>query len=226
MLPAVRVRPEAGASGGSSARPDRLSRGEPRIDKTARTNEGIRVREVRLIDGEGTQLGVVPIEEALRLAREQGFDLVEVAPAARPPVCRIMDFGKFLYQQKKKSHDSKKKQKQFQVKEVKFRPNIDDHDYDVKLRNALRFLEEGDKVKATVQFRGREMSKPELGLSLMRRLAADIGDRGVQESTPEMAGNRMHLIFGPGKKEKEREKERAAAARRGEGAAAGGSTGT
>lgn len=226
MLPAVRVRPEAGASGGSSARPDRLSRGEPRIDKTARTNEGIRVREVRLIDGEGTQLGVVPIEEALRLAREQGFDLVEVAPAARPPVCRIMDFGKFLYQQKKKSHDSKKKQKQFQVKEVKFRPNIDDHDYDVKLRNALRFLEEGDKVKATVQFRGREMSKPELGLSLMRRLAADIGDRGVQESTPEMAGNRMHLIFGPGKKEKEREKERAAAARRGEGAAVGGSTGT
>jgi len=136
-----------------------------------------------------------------------------------------MDFGKFLYQQKKKSHDSKKKQKQFQVKEVKFRPNIDDHDYDVKLRNALRFLEEGDKVKATVQFRGREMSKPELGLSLMRRLAADIGDRGVQESTPEMAGNRMHLIFGPGKKEKEREKERAAAARRGDSAAAGGGSG-
>lgn len=130
-----------------------------------------------------------------------------------------MDFGKFLYQQKKKSHDSKKKQKQFQVKEVKFRPNIDDHDYDVKLRNALRFLEEGDKVKATVQFRGREMSKPDLGLSLMRRLAADIGERGIQESTPEMAGNRMHLIFGPGKKEKEREK--AAAPRKSEAAAAG-----
>jgi len=165
----------------------------------------------------------------LRLAREQGYDLVEVAPAARPPVCRIMDFGKFLYQQKKKTHDSKKKQKQFQVKEVKFRPNIDDHDYDVKLRNALRFLEEGDKVKATVQFRGREMSKPDLGLNLMKRLAADIGDRGVQESTPEMAGNRMHLIFGPGKKEKdrerEREKEKAATARRSEGAAAGGDTG-
>jgi len=130
-----------------------------------------------------------------------------------------MDFGKFLYQQKKKSHDSKKKQKQFQVKEVKFRPNIDDHDYDVKLRNALRFLEEGDKVKATVQFRGREMSKPDLGLSLMRRLAADIGERGIQESTPEMAGNRMHLIFGPGKKEKE--KEKAAAPRKSEAAAAG-----
>ena len=226
MLPVARGRPEAGASRGLEARLDRLSRGEPRIDKTARTNEGIRVREVRLIDGEGNQVGVVATEEALRMAREQGYDLVEVAPAARPPVCRIMDFGKFMYQQKKKSHDSKKKQKQFQVKEVKFRPNIDDHDYDVKLRNALRFLEEGDKVKATVQFRGREMSKPELGLSLMRRLAADIGDRGVQESTPEMAGNRMHLIFGPGKKEKEREKEKAAAARKGEVAAAGGESGT
>jgi translation initiation factor IF-3 len=226
LLPVARGRPEAGASRGLEARLDRLSRGEPRIDKTARTNEGIRVREVRLIDGEGNQVGVVPTEEALRMAREQGYDLVEVAPAARPPVCRIMDFGKFMYQQKKKSHDSKKKQKQFQVKEVKFRPNIDDHDYDVKLRNALRFLEEGDKVKATVQFRGREMSKPELGLSLMRRLAADIGDRGVQESTPEMAGNRMHLIFGPGKKEKEREKERVAAARKGEVAAAGGESGT
>lgn len=226
MLPVARGRPEAGESRGLEARLDRLSRGEPRIDKTARTNEGIRVREVRLIDGEGNQVGVVATEEALRMAREQGYDLVEVAPAARPPVCRIMDFGKFMYQQKKKSHDSKKKQKQFQVKEVKFRPNIDDHDYDVKLRNALRFLEEGDKVKATVQFRGREMSKPELGLSLMRRLAADIGDRGVQESTPEMAGNRMHLIFGPGKKEKEREKEKAAAARKGEVAAAGGESGT
>jgi translation initiation factor IF-3 len=134
------------------------------------------------------------------MAKEQELDLVEVAPAARPPVCRIMDFGKFMYQQKKKAHDSKKKQKQFQVKEVKFRPNIDDHDYDVKLRNAVRFLEEGDKVKATVQFRGREMSKPELGWNLMKKLAADIGERGVQEGNAEMAGNRMHLIFGPGKK--------------------------
>jgi translation initiation factor IF-3 len=134
------------------------------------------------------------------MAKEQGFDLVEVAPEARPPVCRIMDFGKFLYQQKKKAHDSKKKQKQYQVKEVKFRPNIDDHDYDVKLRNARRFLGEGDKVKATVQFRGREMSKPELGLNLLKKLIADIGEGGIAEGTPEMAGNRMHLIFGPGKK--------------------------
>jgi len=153
-----------------------------------------------LIDGDGTQVGIVPTDQALRMAREQGFDLVEVAPQARPPVCRIMDFGKFLYQQKKKAHDSKKKQKQFQVKEVKFRPNIDDHDYDVKLKRAQRFLEEGDKVKATVQFRGREMSKPDLGLKLLKKLAADIGERGIQEGGAEMSGNRMHMIFGPSRK--------------------------
>ncbi len=136
----------------------------------------------------------------MRMAKEQGYDLVEVAPEARPPVCRIMDFGKFLYQQKKKTQESRKKQRQFEIKEVKFRPNIDDHDYDVKLRNAFRFLEEGDKVKATVQFRGREMSKPELGLNLLKKFTADIGERGLPESTPEMAGNRMHLVFGPNKK--------------------------
>lgn len=155
---------------------------------------------MRLIDAEGGQVGVVPTDQALRMAREAGFDLVEVAPAARPPVCRIMDFGKFLYQQKKKAQESKKKQKQFEIKEVKFRPNIDEHDYDVKLKRAIRFLGEGDKVKATVQFRGRENSKPELGLNLMKKLAVDIGEQGIQEGSPEMAGNRMHLIFGPNKK--------------------------
>jgi len=175
-------------------------RGERRIDRTARINESIRVREVRLIDGDGSQVGIIATEQALRMAKEQNLDLVEVAPEARPPVCRIMDFGKFLYQLKKKAHDSKRKQKQFQVKEVKFRPNIDDHDYDFKLRNARRFLDEGDKVKATVQFRGREMSKPELGLNLLKKLIVDIGEHGIAEGTPEMAGNRMHLIFGPSKK--------------------------
>ncbi len=126
----------------------------------------------------------------------RSLDLVEVAPTAKPPVCRIMDFGKFLYQQKKKAHDSKKKQKIIHVKEVKFRPNIDDHDYDFKLKNAQRFLEEGDKVKATVQFRGREMARQDLGHKLIRRLEADLKDIGVLESHPEMAGNRMHVIFG------------------------------
>jgi translation initiation factor IF-3 len=152
---------------------------------------------VRLVDAEGGQAGIVPIEEALRMAQAQGLDLVEVAPTAKPPVCRIMDFGKFLYQQKKKAHESKKKQKIIQVKEVKFRPNIDDHDYDFKLKNAIRFLEEGDKVKATVQFRGREMARQDLGHKLIARLTQDLGERAVLESHPEMAGNRMHVIYGP-----------------------------
>jgi translation initiation factor IF-3 len=152
---------------------------------------------VRLVESDGSQAGIVPVEEALRRAQEQTLDLVEVAPQAKPPVCRIMDFGKFLYQQKKKAHDSKKKQKNIQVKEVKFRPNIDEHDYDFKLKNAIRFLEEGDKVKATVQFRGREMARQDLGHKLLKRFEADLGEHGVLESSPEMAGNRMHVIFGP-----------------------------
>jgi len=168
------------------------------------------VREVRLVDEDGGQAGIVPIEEALQRARTLGLDLVEVAPTAKPPVCRIMDFGKFLYQQKKKAHESKKKQKIIHVKEVKFRPNIDDHDYDFKLKNAIRFLEEGDKVKATVQFRGREMARQDLGHKLIRRLTADLGEAAVLESSPEMAGNRMHVIYGPSrhtvKKEKDKEK--------------------
>lgn len=152
---------------------------------------------MRLVESDGSQAGIVPIEEALRRAQEQGLDLVEVAATAKPPVCRIMDFGKFLYQQKKKAHESKRKQKIIHVKEVKFRPNIDEHDYDFKLKNVVRFLEEGDKVKATVQFRGREMARQDLGHKLLRRLAEDLGDKGMLESSPEMAGNRMHVIFGP-----------------------------
>ena len=152
---------------------------------------------MRLVEADGSQGGIVPIEEALKKAQELELDLVEVAPQAKPPVCRIMDFGKFLYQAKKKAHESKKKQKIIHVKEVKFRPNIDEHDYDFKLKNAIRFLEEGDKVKATVQFRGREMARQDLGHKLMERFAADLGDKGVLESGAEMAGNRMHTIFGP-----------------------------
>jgi translation initiation factor IF-3 len=152
---------------------------------------------VRLVESDGSQAGIVPIEEALRRAQEQTLDLVEVAPTAKPPVCRIMDFGKFLYQQKKKAHDSRKKQKVIHIKEVKFRPNIDEHDYGFKLKNAQRFLEEGDKVKATVQFRGREMARQDLGHKLLRRLAEDLREIGLLESSPEMTGNRMHVIFGP-----------------------------
>ena len=153
-----------------------------------------------MVDADGSQAGIVPIEEALRRAQEQTLDLVEVAPTAKPPVCRIMDFGKFLYQEKKKAHESRKKQRIIQVKEVKFRPNIDDHDYSFKLKNVVRFLEEGDKVKATVQFRGREMARQDLGHKLMHRVAADVGELGVLESGPEMAGNRMHVIFAPNQK--------------------------
>lgn len=152
---------------------------------------------MRLVESDGSQAGIMPVEDALRRAQDQGLDLVEVAPTAKPPVCRIMDFGKFLYQQKKKAHESRKKQKIIQVKEVKFRPNIDDHDYDFKLKNVVRFLEEGDKVKATVQFRGREMARTDLGHKLLARVAQDVGERGVVESHPEMAGNRMHVILGP-----------------------------
>jgi translation initiation factor IF-3 len=162
---------------------------------------------VRLVDADGSQAGIVPIEEALRRAQEQTLDLVEVAPTAKPPVCRIMDFGKFLYQQKKKAHESKKKQKIIHVKEVKFRPNIDEHDYDFKLKNAIRFLGEGDKVKATVQFRGREMARQDLGHKLLRRFQADLGEHGVLESSPEMAGNRMHVIFGPPRQQQQAPKK-------------------
>jgi translation initiation factor IF-3 len=163
-------------------------------------NRQIRAREVRLINDEGEQLGIVEIREAQKIADEAGLDLVEVAPNANPPVCRVMDFGKFLYQEKKRAQEAKKKQHIFQVKEVKFRPMIDPHDYSVKLKRLLRFLTEGDKVKATVQFRGREMARMDLGYSLLKRLEADIADHGVIESTPERAGNRVHQIFAPPRK--------------------------
>ena len=163
-------------------------------------NRQIRAREVRVIDDEGNQLGVLDIREAQKVADERGLDLVEVAPNAVPPVCRVMDFGKFLYQEKKKQQEAKKKQKVFQVKEVKFRPMIDPHDYDVKLKRLLRFLGEGDKVKATVQFRGREMARMDLGYNLLKRLEADVKDVGMVESTPERAGNRVHQIFAPPRK--------------------------
>ena len=170
------------------------------------------MREVRLIDADGSQVGIVPVEDALRRAREQELDLVEVAPTARPPVCRVMDFGKFLYQEKKKAHESRKKQRTIHVKEVKFRPNIDDHDYSFKLKNVIRFLDEGDKVKATVQFRGREMARQDLGHKLMHRVAADVGELGVLESGPEMAGNRMHVIFAPNQKRPKPQQKAAPAA--------------
>ena len=163
-------------------------------------NEEIFARTILLIGDDGHKYGPIGIDEARALAEEQGFDLVEVSPDADPPVCRVMDFGKYLYQEKKRAQEAKKKQHIFQVKEVKFRPMIDPHDYTVKLKRLLRFLDEGDKVKATVQFRGREMARMDLGYTLLKRLEADIAEHGVIESTPERAGNRVHQIFAPPRK--------------------------
>ena len=173
---------------------------EDRIDKRfIRTNERIRVREVRVIDDEGNQLGVMAPFEALKIAREKNLDLVEVSPTAQPPVCRIMDFGKYQYQQEKREREAKKHQHQIVVKEVKFRINVDDHDYETKKNHVLRFLGEGDKVKATIFFRGREMTRQGLGREILDRLITDIGDKGIVEFRPRQEGNTLHLILAPPK---------------------------
>lgn len=167
-----------------------------------RLNRDIKTDEVRLIGGEGEQLGVISIRAALDAAAESGLDLVELQPNAEPPVCRLMDYGKFLYQQKKKQVEAKKKQRQVQVKELKFRPGTEDGDYQVKLRNLLRFLEHGDKVKITIRFRGREMAHQELGMSMMNRLAGDLKDIAVIELHPKMEGRQMVMVVSPGKNTK------------------------
>ena len=170
------------------------------IDKRfIRTNERIRAREVRVIDDEGKQIGILQPFEALRMAREKNLDLVEVSPTAQPPVCRIMDFGKYLYEQEKKERAAKKHQKIITVKEVKFRINVDEHDYEFKKNHVLRFLEEGDKVKATIFFRGREMTHTNLGRQILDRLIKDIGDKGIVEFRPRMEGNTLHAILAPKK---------------------------
>jgi translation initiation factor IF-3 len=173
---------------------------EDRIDKRfIRINERIRAREIRVIDSEGQQLGIMPPFEALKKAREQNLDLVEISPTAQPPVCRIMDYGKFLYEQEKKERAAKKHQKVITVKEVKFRINVDEHDYEFKKNHVLRFLDEGDKVKATIFFRGREMTHTNLGRHILDRLIKDIGDKGIVEFRPRMEGNTLHAILAPKK---------------------------
>jgi len=152
------------------------------------------VREVRVIDGEA-QLGIMSPQQALVIARQKGLDLVEVAPMAQPPVCRIMDFGKYQYQEQKRSREAKKHQKVIEVKEIKFRPKVDEHDYQFKKSHIERFLAEGDKVKATVFFRGREIAHPEIGRRILERLIDELADVAVTESMPRMEGNTMHTIF-------------------------------
>ena len=153
-----------------------------------------------MIDDQGGQLGILPPFEALKIAREKGLDLVEVSPTAQPPVCRIMDFGKYMYEQEKKERQAKKNQKTFVVKEVKFRINVDEHDYQTKKNHVLRFLEEGDKVKATIFFRGREMTRQMLGRDILKRLIEDVSDKGIVENMPRQEGNTLHLILAPPKK--------------------------
>ena len=165
-----------------------------------RINQEITSPEVRLIGSDGNVVGVVKLSEALRLADEEDTDLVEIAPNANPPVVRIMDFGKFKYQEAKRQHEAKLKQKVIQVKEVKFRPGTDDGDYGVKLRNLIRFLEDGDKTKITLRFRGREMAHQEIGAKMLDRLKLDLEPYGQVEQFPKMEGRQMIMVLAPKKK--------------------------
>lgn len=149
---------------------------------------------------EGEALGIVGLREAMTMAEENDIDLVEISPTAQPPVCKLMDYGKFKYEQSKKRHEAKQKQKQIQVKEIKFRPGTDDGDYAVKLRNLIRFLNEGDKAKITLRFRGREMAHQEIGLALLKRVEADLAEVGVIEQFPRLEGRQMVMMISPKKK--------------------------
>ncbi|MEP0502957.1 MAG: translation initiation factor IF-3 [Paracoccaceae bacterium] len=157
----------------------------------------MRSNEIRLIGADGENVGVVTPTRAMEMAFEAGLDLVEISPNANPPVCKIMDFGKFKYEQQKRESEARKKQKIIEIKEVKFRPNTDTNDYDVKMRNVFKFLENGDKVKVTLRFRGREMAHQELGRQLLHRVADDIKDLGKVENMPKMEGRQMIMMIGP-----------------------------
>ncbi len=165
-----------------------------------RTNDRIRAREIRVIDDQGEQLGIMVPFEALKIARERGLDLVEVSPNAVPPVCRIQDYGKFLYEKDKSDRAARKKQKIIVVKEVKFSVTVDEHDYQTKKNQAVRFLTEGDKVKASLRFKGRQMAHRELGYAIIHRLIQDMGETGIVEFMPRMEGTTLHAILAPGKK--------------------------
>ncbi len=165
--------------------------------ETLRINEEIRIREVRVTDADGEQLGIMQTKDALKLAEERHLDLVEVAPKARPPVCRIMDFGKYRYEQQKREKEARKKQKVITIKEVKLRPNIEQHDFEVKLKNAQRFVEEGNKVKVTIMFRGRELSHPELGNELLDKLAKAMEESVNIERAAKLEGKNMTMILSP-----------------------------
>jgi len=178
---------------------------EPRI------NDRIRVPEVRLVGPNGEQVGIVRIEDALRLALEADLDLVEVAPMAKPPVCKLMDFGKFKYEAALKERESRRNQTHTIIKEMKLRPKIDQHDYETKKGHVVRFLKAGDKVKITIMFRGREQSRPELGLRLLAKLAEDVSELGFVEATPKQDGRNMIMVLAPHRKKSDVAKDRPAA---------------
>jgi translation initiation factor IF-3 len=205
-----------------AARPPVLLGGS--ISAEPRINDRIRVPEVRLVGPNGEQVGIVAIGDALRLAQEADLDLVEVAPMARPPVCKLMDFGKFKYESAMKARESRKNQAHTVIKEMKLRPKIDPHDYETKKGHVVRFLKAGDKVKITIMFRGREQSRPELGYRLLQRLAADVEELGYVESSPKQDGRNMVMVLGPHKKKTEAMAEARAekARRKGDGDANGG----
>ena len=171
--------------------------GELLISKDWRINEDIRVKEVRLISDDGEQLGIVAVNEALSIALEKSLDLVEIAPSAKPPVCRLMDFGKFKFEQNKREKDARKKQKIISIKEVKLRPNIEEHDFMVKAKNAKKFLAAGDKVKVTIMFRGREVTHPDLGEKLSQRMVSELSDCSAVERPPKLEGKNMITILVP-----------------------------
>ncbi|HWX11264.1 MAG TPA: translation initiation factor IF-3 [Trinickia sp.] len=169
-------------------------------EKSHRINGEITAPEVRLVGVDNEPLGIVKLADAFRMSEQQDVDLVEIAPQADPPVCRLMDYGKFKYQEAKKQHEAKLKQKVIQVKEVKFRPGTDDGDYNVKLRNLVRFLEDGDKTKITLRFRGREMAHQEIGMRMLERLRTDLDEVGQVEQMPKMEGRQMIMVLAPKKK--------------------------
>ena len=170
------------------------------ISKDLRINEEIRAREVRFVSEEGEQLGIVPLKEAMLIAAEKALDLVEIAPTAKPPVCKLMDYGKFKYEQSKRDKEARKKQNVVEIKEVKLRPNIENHDFQTKARNAERFLNDGDKVKVTIMFRGREVTHPELGRALCIRLAEQMSNISTVEREPRLEGRNMIMILTPTQK--------------------------
>ncbi len=188
------------------------------ISTELRVNDRIRVPEVRLVGPNGEQVGIVRIDDALRLAQESELDLVEVAPTARPPVCKLMDYGKFKYENAQKARETRRNQTNTVIKEMKLRPKIDAHDYGTKKGHVVRFLKQGDKVKITIMFRGREQHRPELGFRLLQRLAGDVEELGFIESSPKQDGRNMVMVLGPHKKKSEAKLE--AKAERSERAAA------